>query len=136
MGEFVMNNLALVALFLASGTLLLWPEISKLAGGGGSDLGTLDATRLMNQGLTLVLDTREAKEFAAGHLPRARNIPMKELPGRLQEIAKFKDKPVLVTGGGTRGAAACRLLKQSGFSNVHNLKGGIAAWQQASLPVE
>ena len=134
MGEFVMNNLALVALFLASGTLLLWPEISKLAGGGGSDLGTLDATRLMNQGLTLVLDTREAKEFAAGHLPRARNIPMKELPGRLQEIAKFKDKPVLLTSKG--GNAALRSLKQAGFTTVYQLKGGLAAWQQASLPVE
>jgi rhodanese-related sulfurtransferase len=136
-GEFVMNNLALVALFVVSGVMLLWPEISKLVGGGGNEVGTLDATRLMNQGPSLILDVREEKDFAAGHLPRARNIPLKDLAGRVGELAKFKDKPVIVTDkGGTRAGSACRLLQKSGFSNVHHLKGGITAWQQASLPVE
>lgn len=131
-----MNNLALVALFVASGVMLLWPEISRLVG-GGNEVSTLDATRLMNQGPSLILDVREAKDFAAGHLPRARNIPLKDLAGRVGELAKFKDKPVIVTDkGGTRAAAACRLLQKSGFSNVHHLKGGVTAWQQASLPVE
>lgn len=137
MGEFLMNNLALVGLFLASGVMLLWPEISKLSGGGGGEIGTLEATRLMNQGPALILDVRDAKEFATGHLPRARHIPLKELAGRLGEIGKFKDKPVIVTcRGGTRSGAACRFLRKSGFSNVFQLKGGVVAWQQASLPVE
>jgi rhodanese-related sulfurtransferase len=137
MGEFLMNNLALVALFLASGVMLLWPEISKISGGTGAQIGTLEATRLMNQGPSLILDVRDEKEFAAGHLPRARHIPLKDLAGRLGEIGKFKDKPVIVTDrGGTRAGAACRFLKKSGFSNVFQLKGGLAAWQQASLPVE
>lgn len=137
MGEFFMNNLALVALFLASGTMLLWPEMSKLIGGGGNEIGTLDATRLINQGPGLVLDIRDEKEFAAGHLPRARHIPLKDLSGRLAEIGKFKEKPVLVTDrSGNRAGAACRLLRAQGFTNVFNLKGGIVAWQAASLPVE
>ena len=137
MGEFVMNNLALVALFVASGLMLVWPEISKLAGGGGGQIGTLEATRLMNQGPSLVIDVRDEKDYAAGHLPRARHIPLKDLSGRVGEIQKFKDKPVIVTDrGGTRAAAACRFLRKSGFSNVFQLKGGLAAWQQASLPVE
>ena len=137
MGEFLMNNLALVALFVASGLMLVWPELSKLAGVGGPQIGTLEATRLMNQGPSLVLDVREDKEFAAGHLPRARHIPLNALAGRLNEIAKFKDKPVIVTcRSGARAGNACRLLKKSGFNNVFQLKGGIAAWQQASLPVE
>ena len=137
MGEFISNNLALVALFLASGVMLLWPEISRLAGAGGAQLGTLEATRLMNQGTTLVLDVRDAPEYAAGHLPRARHIPLKELAKRAEEIAKFKAKPVLVIDrNGTRAGAACRFLKQAGFSNVFQLKGGLAAWQQASLPIE
>ena len=137
MGEFVMNNLALVALFLASGVLLVWPEISRFAIGGGSEIGTLAATRLMNQGVSLILDVRDEKDFAAGHLPRARHIPIRELAGRLGELGKFKDKPVIVTDrSGPRGGAACRLLRKSGFSNVFQLKGGVAAWAQASLPVE
>ena len=137
MGEFLTNNMMLVALFLASGVMLLWPEISKLAGGSGAEIGTLEATRLMNQGSSLVLDVRDAKDFAAGHLPRARHIPLSELPGRLGEIGKFKDKPVIVTDRSpARAGSACRYLRREGFSNVFQLKGGLAAWQQASLPVE
>ena len=136
MGEFLLNNLALVALFLASGAMLLWPEISRLSGGGG-ELGTLEATRLMNKGPHLVLDVSDGTEFAAGHLPKARNIPVRELAARLDEIGKFKDKPVLVTAKGpARAGAAARLLKRSGFNNVYQLRGGTAAWEQASLPVE
>jgi len=136
-GEFVMNNLALVALFLASGVMLVWPELSKLAGGGGFELGTLEATRLMNQGSGLVLDVRDAGEFAAGHLPRARHIPMGELDQRIEEIRKFKEKPVLITcRNGSRSGSACRLLKRAGFTEAHTLKGGLLAWEQAGLPVE
>ncbi len=131
-----MQNLGLVALFLASGVMLAWPEISRLVG-GATELGTLDATRLMNQGSTLILDVRDNAEFLAGHLPRARNIPLKELDKRLEEIARFKDKTVLVTcKTGARAGAASRALKRAGFNTVYQLKGGLAAWQQASLPLE
>jgi len=126
----------LVAIFLASGAMLIWPDLLR-SGAGASGLGTLEATRLMNQGGTLVIDVRDAAEFAAGHLPRARNIPLAELASRTEEIAKFKEKNVLVTcGSGSRSASAVRLLRRAGFTAVHSLKGGIAAWQQASLPVE
>jgi len=132
-----MNNVALVALFLASGAMLVWPELSKLAGGGGEEVGTLEATRLMNQGGSLVLDVRESAEFAAGHLPRARHIPIGELAKRLEEIRKFQDKPVLVScRTGRSSGAACRVLKGAGFTNVRHLKGGLAAWGQAGMPVE
>ena len=132
-----MNNLALVALFVASGVMLVWPEISRLVGAGGHELGTLEATRLMNQAGTLVLDVRDEKDYAEGHLPRARHIPMKDLAARVGELAKFKSKPVIVTcKSGMRSGAACRLLKAQGFTSVYQLKGGLAAWQQASLPVE
>ena len=136
MGEFILNNMALVALFVASAIMLVWPELSSLAA-GGTQIGTLEATRLMNQGATLVLDVREAPEFASGHLPKARHIPVKELSNRVEEIGKYKDKPVILTSrpGASAGAAA-RLLKQAGFTTVYQLKGGLAAWQQASLPVE
>ena len=136
MGEFLLNNLALVALFLASGAMLVWPELSRFAGGAAS-VGTLEATRLMNQPGSLVLDVRESAEYEAGHLPRARHIPLGELDARVAEIAKFKDKPVVITcRSGARSGSACRKLRNAGFSSVYNLKGGLGAWQQASLPVE
>lgn len=137
MVEFISNNLALVALFLVSGTMLFWPEIARLVGTSGNEIGTLEATRLMNQGSTLILDVRDGKEYAAGHLPRARHVPLGELEKKLSELQKFKEKAVIVTcGHGARAGAATRTLKHAGFSNVYVLKGGIPAWQQASLPLE
>jgi len=134
--EFLLQNLWLVVLFVGSGAVLAWPEIQKLMG-GSNEIGTLEATRLLNQGTTLVLDVRDATEFAAGHLPRARNIPAKDLPGRLEEIGKYKERAVLVTcRAGPRAGAATRVLKRAGFNTVYQLKGGMVAWQQASLPVE
>jgi rhodanese-related sulfurtransferase len=136
-GEFIMNNLALVGLFVASGLMLLWPEISRLIG-ASNELGTLEVTQLLNQGAnTLVLDIREGAEYTSGHVPRARHIPLGELSKRVDEIVKFKDKPVIVTcKNGSRAGAATRLLRKAGFTSVYQLKGGVAAWQQASLPVE
>jgi rhodanese-related sulfurtransferase len=135
-GQFIVNNLALVALFVGSGLVLIWPEIARLIG-ASNEIGTHEATRLMNQATTLVLDVREPAEFAAGHLPKARNIPLKELPRRLDEIGKFKERAVVVTcRSGPRAGSASRLLKRAGFNTVYQLKGGFNAWQQASLPVE
>jgi rhodanese-related sulfurtransferase len=131
-----MNNLALVALFVGSGLVLVWPEIARLIG-ASNEIGTHEATRLMNQATTLVLDVREPAEFAAGHLPKARNIPLKELAARLDEIAKYKERAVVVTcRNGPRAGSASRILKRAGFNTVYQLKGGLNAWQQASLPVE
>ncbi len=136
MGEFILNNIWLVAIFVTSGLMLAWPEISRLMGTSG-EIGTLEATRLMNQGTTLILDVRDGNEYAAGHLPRARNIPLAELEKRAEEIGKFKEKPVILTcQSGARSGRAAKLLKAAGFTAVYELKGGLAAWQQASLPVE
>jgi rhodanese-related sulfurtransferase len=135
-GEFIMNNIALIAIFLASGAMLAWPEISRFTG-GANEVGTLDATRLMNQGTTLILDVRDKAEYAEGHLPRARHIPLEELSKRIDEIGKYKEKPVLVTGkAGPRSGAAARVLKQAGFTTVYQLRGGLGAWREASLPLE
>lgn len=136
MGQFILDHLALVVLCVGSGLFLVWPEISKLIG-ASNEIGTLEATRLLNQATTLVLDVREGDEYAAGHLPRARHIPLKELERRLGEIGKYKEKAVLLTcRTGARSGSASRVLQRAGFTTVYQLKGGIAAWQQASLPVE
>ena len=136
MTEFISQNIMLVLLFVASGGMLLWPTLSKLIG-GPKEIGTLETTRLMNSGNALVLDIRATGEFSGGRIPKSKNIPLAEIDKRIEEIVKFKDKPVIVTcGTNTRAGAAIRLLKQRGFVDVYQLQGGFGAWQQASLPVE
>jgi len=136
MSEFISQNLVLVALFLASGTMLIMPSFTKLFS-GAKEIGTLEATRLMNDGHALVLDIRDNAEFNAGRVPKSKNIPLADLDKRIDEIAKFKGKPVIIAcKTGTRSAAALRTLKQQGFSDLYQLQGGVTAWQQASLPLE
>ena len=136
MYEFISQNIMLVLLFLASGAMLAWPTIAK-AIGGSREIGTLEATRLMNAGNALVLDVRDTSEFNGGRIPKSKNIPLAEISKRLDEISKFKDKPVIITcRTNNRAGSAARLLKQQGFADIYQLAGGFGAWQQASLPVE
>ncbi len=132
--QFLQDNWMLVSLTVVSGAMLVWSFVgSKLAGVEQAD--TLKATRLFNDD-ALVLDVREDKEYAAGHIPRAKHIPLGKLAGRLSELESYKDKPILVTcRSGNRSAHACRLLKKSGFQTVYNQTGGILAWERANLPV-
>lgn len=137
MSEFISQNIVLVCLFIASGVMLLWPTIASMMG-GSKEVGTMEATRLMNAGDALVLDIRDTGEYNGGRIPKSKNVPLGELDKRTEDFAKFKDKPVIITcrSGSGRAGAAARLLKARGFTNVHQLAGGFHAWQQASLPVE
>jgi rhodanese-related sulfurtransferase len=108
----------------------------KAMGGGITEVSTLEATRLMNQD-ALVLDVRDHAEFAASHIPRARNIPLTDLEKRVEEIGKHKEKPLLlVCANGLRSRAAARTLKLKSFTQVSAIKGGFAEWQKAALPTE
>ncbi|WP_409574851.1 rhodanese-like domain-containing protein [Thiobacillus sp.] len=132
--QFIQDNWMLASLAAVSGAMLIWSFIgSKISGIEEAD--TLKATRLFNDD-ALVLDVREDKEFAAGHIPKAKHIPLGQLSGRLKELDKFKGKPVLVTcRSGQRSARACGMLKKAGFETVYNQAGGIIAWERANLPV-
>jgi len=83
----------------------------------------------------VLIDVREQWEYDAGHIPNVKLIPLGELPNRLDEIPK--DKFVVMTcRSGNRSNQATRFLRSQGFSNVHNMKGGILAWQEAGYPIE
>lgn len=83
----------------------------------------------------VILDVREQDEWDAGHIPGALFIPMSEIQGRLSEVPK--DKTVIVQcRSGNRSSQVTDYLVQQGFTNVHNMAGGIKAWESAGLPVE
>ena len=132
--QFLQANWMLVAIAVVSGAMLAWSFLGgKLSGVDEAD--TLKATRLYNED-ALVLDVREDKEYAAGHIPKARHIPLGQLSNRIKELDKFKSKPILVTcRSGQRSARACGMLKKAGFETVYNQAGGIIAWERANLPV-
>ena len=102
----------------------------------GPKASPLLATQLMNQGKTVVLDIRDSAQFANGHLRDARNIPLAELEKRLSELNKSKSKTIIVVcANGLQSNKAVMQLTQAGFAQVFALEGGIAAWQNQSLPL-
>jgi len=77
----------------------------------------------------LLLDVRNPDEFEKASLPAARLLPLTELGERIEELAEWRARPVVVhCHHGGRSAEACRLLIDSGFELVENLDGGIEAW--------
>jgi len=133
--EFVRNNILLFVVALVSGGMLLWPFVRRTT--GGPWVNTTQATHLINREDALVVDVREANEFAAGHVLGAKNLPLARLDASGADHAKKKERPVIVyCDGGERSAKALATLKKLGFTRVANLSGGLGAWQQAGLPVE
>ena len=82
----------------------------------------------------VILDVRNATEWASGHVPSAIHIPLGYLADRLDEVPA--DRPVVVhCQGGGRSAIAASLLHRAGRGNVGNMAGGFRAWAGAGLPV-
>lgn len=97
---------------------------------------TVQQAQEMVQKGGLLLDVREVSEFADGHAPTARLVPLGELAQRLPELAAYKNKPVaVICRSGRRSAKAVTLLQNEGFTQVSNVSGGMTAWQAAGLPV-
>ena len=93
------------------------------------------AQSMSKQG-ALLLDVREPEEYSAIHAPNAKLIPLGQLNARLQEIAAYKDKPIVVMcRSGRRSAQAVSLLQEAGYSQVSNVKGGIQEWEKNGLEV-
>lgn len=129
--KFLIDNAFLVATALVSGALLLWPLINRQR--AGAVVGTLQATRLINDG-AVVLDVRDAAEFAGGHLNDSRNIPLSALAQRAGELPAGKPV-VVVCDGGSRAARAAAALRKGGRADVYCLEGGLGGWKQAGLPL-
>jgi rhodanese-related sulfurtransferase len=133
--EFIQQNLSLVALAIISGSMLLFFTIRRP--GGSHSLTPTEATLLINREDAQIVDVREPDEYASGHLPESRNFPLARLEERAGEIAKSKDTPLIVVcQSGTRSEGGCKTLEKLGYTKVHNLGGGIAAWRTAGLPLK
>lgn len=76
-----------------------------------------------------VLDVREDDEWAAGHLHGATHIPLRQLPGRVEEVPA-DDQVLVYCKSGGRSAQATAFLQNAGVDAV-NLDGGVIAWERA-----
>jgi rhodanese-related sulfurtransferase len=128
------DNLALIALLLVTGTALFLPTLSTLISGKG--LSPTEATIWMNRRKAAVLDLRPEAEFKAGHLPGAKHVPSNEIAVRIEKLKLDRKNPlILVCETGTSSRKAIAEVQKLGFAEIGALDGGVQAWQAAALPL-
>ena len=133
--DFLKDNVLLIGLAIGSGFMLLIPSFKKSAS-GVPNVSPAEAVTLINRSNALVLDVRDAAEFATGHIANATHIPLADMAGRIAELKKYQNKPILVNcQKGGRSAKVCNLLRDAEFTQVHNLQGGLDAWVAAKMPI-
>ena len=130
--EFIGNHPILVGAFLLIFALFVRNELVR----GGRAVTAQELVHLVNRDGAVVVDVRDKNEFAQGHIVDAINVPHTALSGRLAELEKYKEKPlVLACKMGQHAGAAGTVLRKAGFQNVSRLKGGVAEWRNQNLPV-
>jgi rhodanese-related sulfurtransferase len=132
--EFVGNHTLLVAGLVFTFFLLVFTELRRKALGVTS-VEPQDAVKLINND-AIVIDLRSPEAFARGHIVNAKNIPFEELTARSDALEKYKSKSIVaVCDAGTTSGKAVQHLQKAGMNDVYGLRGGIAAWSQANLPL-
>lgn len=115
-----------------------WKDLFETASENPSVEGVIDVApqEVWNKRDQLVLiDVREEGEYVGelGHVPGTKLIVMGSVPQRLQEIPKDKTVVLICRSGGRSGQVS-GYLKQNGYENVFNMKGGMLMWNQLMLP--
>jgi len=85
----------------------------------------------------VVLDVRTPAEFAAGHVPGARNVSHDVLSSKLAELGELRDKQVvLYCRSGRRTLLAEDALRKAGFTKLLHLQGDYLAWEAEHRPIQ
>jgi rhodanese-related sulfurtransferase len=130
--QFIVNHPYLVGGFVVLLALFIRNETQR----GGRSVSVQELVSMVNRENALVLDVRDKKEFEAGHIVDAVNIPHGSLETRLDELKKDQSRPIIVACRmGQHAGAAGTLLRKNGFENVTRLTGGMTEWRNQSLPV-
>lgn len=127
-----------VLLMSAIGATILALIVNEVHGRlrGPARVSIPEAVRLINDEDAVVLDVRPAADFRKGHIHGAVNIPLAQLAERQRELGKDKSRPVIVCCAiGSAAPAAAETLRKLGWERAVVLRGGLAEWRQASLPL-
>lgn len=85
---------------------------------------------MQQNGTVTVLDVRTENEVAGGIIPGAQHFPLNTVPAKFEELDRAVPIVIYCQTGG-RSAQASAFLASKGFTNIHNLQGGVNAWVNA-----
>lgn len=126
-----MLSFGLLALTVA----LIYTEVARLFRGYKA-LRPAELTALINRDNALVVDLSPSGDFEKGHIAGSKSVQLSQFDPESKLLAAAKALPVVVVcRTGQASGDAARRLKKAGFEHVYWLDGGIAAWQQADLPL-
>jgi rhodanese-related sulfurtransferase len=94
-----------------------------------------EARTLMESGQVSVIDVREDWEYARGHLPNAKLVPLSRIIAAAQQHVEG-DNLIFVCEVGQRSAVAAEFAAALGKEHVYNLEGGTSAWRERGFPIE
>jgi uncharacterized membrane protein YdjX (TVP38/TMEM64 family)/rhodanese-related sulfurtransferase len=129
--------LALLAAAALLPRLIRRARAASLAGTG--KLSAMELNRRLDQqpGEFVVLDVRAPTEYAGGHIPRAKNIPLAQLSRRLPELDCFRDRRLAVVCNTNRmSGKAVTLLRAAGFRHVMLVEDGMQGWTGQGFETE
>lgn len=133
--EFVTQHPWLCLLLVAIVIGLIVTELLHFSR-GFKELNPAALTLIINRENALLVDLSSQQDFDKGHIPGARHVPLAQFDPESKDLAKIKDRPVVVVckSGATSAKAAKRLLAAK-FTAVYTLAGGNDAWRRADLPM-
>jgi len=132
--EFASNNVLLVSALMISFFVAIFMELRRKAN-GMVNIDPVEAVGLINNN-AIILDLRSADAHARGHIVGARSVPTDEFDSKLSTLAEYKTTPIIaVCESGMSSTRSVNTLRKEGFESVYGLKGGMAGWSQAGLPV-
>jgi rhodanese-related sulfurtransferase len=133
--EFLGNHIYLTLGFIGVLIALLVTETQRLTRGYKA-LTPAGLTQLINRDNALLIDLSNQQDFEKGHIPGAKHIAPSQFDPESKELAKVRELPVaLVCRTGQASAAAAQRLRKAGFTQVFWLEGGLAAWNEAHMPL-
>lgn len=97
-------------------------EVAEIKSMTGKELVKQNSAKKKDE--VLIIDVRSPEEYKAGHIPHAININIDGFEERIDEIADYKDKPVILyCNSGKKSGDAAEILVNNGFQDVTNAEG-------------
>lgn len=109
------------------GAILLLLFITGCSASSYTDVSVDEAKEMIDNGEVEVIDVRTPEEFAAGHIPGAKLVPLQVLESMQSELNK-EQKYVVVCRSGNRSTEASGILAENSFKNIYNMTGGMNEW--------
>ncbi len=130
--DFITENIFLILVAFVSGAALVWPLVKR--GSQASAVPLQEAVNMVNSQHGIFVDVRTEEAWKAGHIAKARHLPLAQVEARAADLPKSKPI-VLVCESGRDSSKALDQLKKAGFEKLAVLQGGMVSWRAAGFPV-